>query len=79
MYNRSMKHLPIFFSALVAFGAAAVAIPSAAPLSSQEEVDVIGTDAPEIETGTWFNHIGQAPSIEAYRGKVVIIERWATW
>jgi hypothetical protein len=76
-----MKHLPLLFSALVAFGATSVANPTWAPAAFQnaEEVDVIGQEAPEIETRTWFNHIGQNPSMAAYRGKVVVIEMWATW
>ncbi|MDF1838778.1 MAG: hypothetical protein P1V35_12985 [Planctomycetota bacterium] len=74
-----MKHIPVLLSALLALGATAVAIPSTASLSFQEEADVVGQDAAEIETRTWFNHIGQNPSMEAYRGKVVVIEMWATW
>ncbi|MFT4647382.1 MAG: hypothetical protein ACI87O_000672 [Planctomycetota bacterium] len=76
-----MKHLPVLFSALMAFGATAVANPTSATVAFQdaEEVDVIGLEAPEIETRTWFNHIGQNPSMAAYRGKVVVIEMWATW
>ena len=38
-----------------------------------------GTDAPEITSGQWFNHIGAPLSLAELRGQAVLIEFWATW
>jgi thiol-disulfide isomerase/thioredoxin len=38
----------------------------------------IGADAPEIEVKQWFNSESDA-SISELRGKVIMLEFWATW
>ncbi len=43
------------------------------------EIDPVGMMAPELQATEWFNHIGQMPSLESLKGKVWIVEKWATW
>lgn len=38
----------------------------------------IGADAPEIEVKQWFN-IESETSISELRGKVIMLDFWATW
>jgi thiol-disulfide isomerase/thioredoxin len=38
-----------------------------------------GDAAPEISAPTWYNHLGQAPSLAQLRGQAVLIDFWATW
>lgn len=47
----------------------------ATPLAAQLPV---GSPAPEIEAGEWFNDPA-GTSLEELRGRVVFIEFWATW
>ncbi len=39
----------------------------------------IDEPAPEISAEHWLNHFGQAPSLDSLRGRVVLVESWATW
>lgn len=41
------------------------------------QVEILGTTAPEISVKTWIN--GEAASLEDLRGRVVLLEFWATW
>ncbi|MDA1266041.1 MAG: hypothetical protein O2816_13250 [Planctomycetota bacterium] len=35
--------------------------------------------APPIEAAAWVSHFGQTPSSESLRGRLVLVEAWATW
>lgn len=61
------------------FAAAPVLAVAAIASSNLPEGPEIGAPAPEFTSGTWFNHIGQNPSIASLKGKAVLIEFWATW
>ena len=39
----------------------------------------LGDKAPEIDGARWYNHLGQAPTLENFAGQPVLIEFWATW
>lgn len=41
----------------------------------------VGSEPPEVAAGAWLNWEGKggAPSLEGLRGKVVVVEFWATW
>lgn len=39
----------------------------------------LGSPAPEIEVGAWFNNAGADPSMASLKGKAILIEFWATW
>lgn len=41
------------------------------------QVEILGSTAPEISVRTWIN--GEATNLEAMRGRVVLLEFWATW
>jgi thiol-disulfide isomerase/thioredoxin len=41
------------------------------------QVELLGRTAPEISVKTWIN--GEATSLEDLRGRVVLLEFWATW
>jgi thiol-disulfide isomerase/thioredoxin len=41
------------------------------------QLEILGAVAPEISVKTWIN--GEATTIEALRGQVVLLEFWATW
>jgi thiol-disulfide isomerase/thioredoxin len=41
------------------------------------QVDLLDREAPEIEVADWM--LGEATSLAALRGKVVLLEFWATW
>jgi thiol-disulfide isomerase/thioredoxin len=41
------------------------------------QVEILGSAAPEISVRTWIN--GEATTLEALRGRVVLLEFWATW
>jgi len=57
-------------SAVAFLGSALCAAPDLPP---------VGTEAPEIEAATWFNHVGKNPDLESLRGRAILIEFWATW
>ncbi len=50
---------------------------TALPLTAAPVADE--PDLPAIEAEAWLNHIGQTPSLEALRGRPILIEAWATW
>ena len=39
----------------------------------------VGGPAPDIEVDQWFNGIDGAETISELRGKVIMLEFWATW
>lgn len=39
----------------------------------------VGGPAPDIEVDTWFNGFDEAETISELRGKVIMLEFWATW
>jgi thiol-disulfide isomerase/thioredoxin len=39
----------------------------------------IGKAAPEISAGSWFNNDGKQVSLADLKGKVTVVEFWATW
>ncbi|HEX8142724.1 MAG TPA: TlpA disulfide reductase family protein [Pyrinomonadaceae bacterium] len=41
------------------------------------QVEILGTSAPEISVKTWIG--GEAATLEDLRGRVVLLEFWATW
>ena len=41
------------------------------------QVELLGSAAPEIQVQTWIN--GEATTLSALRGRVVLLEFWATW
>ena len=61
--------------------AAAFAVATTLGLASfsGRSVDIVGSPAPSIEAGTWFNHIGAPITNETLKGRPVLIEMWATW
>ena len=61
------------------FAAAPVLAVAAIASNNLPEGPEIGAPAPEFTSGTWFNNIGQTPSIASLKGKAVLIEFWATW
>jgi len=61
------------------FAAAPVLAVAAFASNNLSQGPEIGTPAPEFTSGTWFNNIGQTPSIASLKGKAVLIEFWATW
>lgn len=68
-----MTFAPLAVGALALVSLAAT---TRAPWSDGFEV---GAAAPEISDATWYNHIGQAPTIASLRGQAILIEFWATW
>ncbi|MHC4393338.1 MAG: peroxiredoxin family protein [Planctomycetota bacterium] len=48
-----------------------------APATPQAPVDLVGQPAPEIAPTGWIN--GEAFTLASAKGKVVIVEFWATW
>ena len=61
---------------LLFVAAPVLAVATFASASSPQEP---GSPAPEFTSGTWFNHIGQSPSIASLKGKAILLEFWATW
>jgi peroxiredoxin len=57
------------------FAAAALAT-TCAVLAQQPKV---GAPAPAIQCEAWFNHEGAPPTLDALRGRVVLLEFWGTW
>jgi len=55
--------------------AAAMALAGSAPAA--EEASLVGQPAPEISAQYWLN--SQPLTLKALRGKVVVVEFWATW
>ncbi len=50
-----------------------------APLLAQdEEVELKGLDAPEIEASTWLNS-DEPITLESLRGQVVVLYFWGVW
>ena len=47
-------------------------------INSRRSVLRNGTPAPPVAAGAWMN-IPQPVSLEAFRGKIVVVEFWATW
>jgi thiol-disulfide isomerase/thioredoxin len=45
--------------------------------SAMSQAEMLGQPAPAIAAGTWFN--GGPLALEALKGKVVLIDFWATW
>jgi thiol-disulfide isomerase/thioredoxin len=41
------------------------------------QVEILGAVAPDISVKTWIN--GEATTLESLRGRVVLLEFWATW
>jgi thiol-disulfide isomerase/thioredoxin len=41
------------------------------------QVEILGSGAPEISVKTWIN--GEATTLDDLRGRVVLVEFWATW
>lgn len=63
-------------------GTALLALTATAFLASSRSVPegpAIGSIAPEIQAGTWFNQIGGSPTLESLRGHALLLEFWATW
>jgi thiol-disulfide isomerase/thioredoxin len=44
---------------------------------SQEETNLVGKKPPEISVKKWFN--GSGTTLASSKGKVVVVEFWATW
>lgn len=63
-------------SALVIAAAAALALASSA---SAEWKQLNGQPAPPVEAKEWINVKGDAPSLDSLRGKVFLLEFFATW
>jgi thiol-disulfide isomerase/thioredoxin len=69
--------------ALAAFGATAFA--QNAPNSKKEAPkgptaqDLVGKPAPELEVAGWLNADGKEITLKSLRGKMVLVEFWATW
>ena len=61
------------------FAAAPVLALAAIASNTLSEGPQIGDPAPEFSSRTWFNNIGENPSIASLKGKAVLIEFWATW
>ncbi len=61
------------------FAAAPVLAVAAFASNNLPEGPEIGAPAPEFTSGTWFNNIGQTPSVASLKGKAILIEFWATW
>jgi len=61
------------------FAAAPVLALAAIASNTLPEGPQIGGPAPEFSSRTWFNNIGENPSIASLKGKAVLIEFWATW
>jgi len=40
---------------------------------------IVGNAAPPLQAPLWLNHVGQVPSLQAFRGKTLLLEFWATW
>ncbi len=55
-----------------------ILLAAAYAFNSQRSVLRAGTVAPAISADTWINTDG-ALELSALRGKVVVIEFWATW
>lgn len=50
-----------------------------APLAAQDEdVDLKGHDAPELEASTWMNS-DEPITLESLRGQVVVLYFWGVW
>lgn len=49
----------------------------AAPALAQD-ANLVGRDAPELQTREWINSDGRS-AISDFKGEVVLIEAWATW
>lgn len=47
------------------------------PVGARSSVDLVGKPAPEIQAGKWYN--GEGQSLARLKGKVVVVEFWATW
>jgi thiol-disulfide isomerase/thioredoxin len=39
----------------------------------------VGKDVPEINAGSWYNNDGKAVNLADLKGKVTVVEFWATW
>lgn len=39
----------------------------------------VGKSVPEIDAGSWFNNDGKQVSLADLKGKVTVVEFWATW
>ncbi|MCK6479875.1 MAG: hypothetical protein L6R43_06925 [Planctomycetes bacterium] len=57
--------------------AAALLAAGAVPALAQDK-NLVGQDAPEIQTKEWINGDGRS-AIADFKGEVVLIEAWATW
>ncbi|MEZ5975604.1 MAG: hypothetical protein R3F17_16870 [Planctomycetota bacterium] len=75
-----MKLHNLVLLGLLALGgtATALSLPGLAP-SQGEPHDPTGELATELKARTWFNTIGQPPTLSSLKGKVWVVERWATW
>lgn len=51
--------------------------PGPAPEGDGNQSRRVGQSAPEIQAGSWLN--GGPQTLAALRGKVVLVEFWATW
>jgi thiol-disulfide isomerase/thioredoxin len=47
--------------------------------SSCASAQEVGKPAPEVSAADWFNSDGKAVSLKGLKGKVVVVEFWATW
>jgi hypothetical protein len=57
--------------------AATLLLAGAVPALAQDK-NLVGEDAPELQTREWINSDGRT-QISDFKGEVVLIEAWATW
>ena len=78
-----MRSAPILLTSLLALGAFAATSAAWQPTPTAghlvEESETVGQMATEPNATTWFNHIGAPVTLESLKGKVWIVEKWATW
>jgi len=59
---------------------AAALLSGSVPLAAQAGwKDLTGKVAPQISASTWLNTGGEAPDVETLKGKVWLLEFFATW
>jgi len=56
-----------------------VAVAAASLTFAQNASDLVGKQAPALKVSNWMNTKGKPLSMKSLKGKVVVLDFWATW